>query len=571
MTMSRKTGRELATELATMRECQQGLEACQLNLEQEQVRYHTLLAASPDAMVFVNREGQIIEVNAQLERLFGYEPGELDGRPLEMLVPAQYRVRHAQHVAGFFTNPRQRPMGSSFEIYGVKKDGQEFPADVSLSFLEVDGETFATAAVRDITEKKKAAARLERDYHMQRATSAVLKIALEPTPLADQLQRILEHILSVPQLALEKKGAIYIVDRSEQALVLKAHQGFSESALVPCRQVPLGECLCGKAAQSCAMVFSECADDRHEILYGGAFPHGHYCIPILQGPESVGLINVFVREGHRYHEAEDQFLSVIADTLAGVLRHHRAEAEKKELVERLAASEKMAALGRWTSNFAHEIRNPLTAVGGLTRRLAKKVAASSEETTYIERILEEVGRLEVVLSNMLAYARSYRIPEEEHDLGVMLAHLLEQLAGTCRAQGIRVQADLDVVPAIHIDRQLAEKILANLLANAIEAMPQGGVLKVASTLRSIAAGNFVVIRIQDTGEGIAEENLPLVFEPFFTTKPGKKRTGLGLASTKKIIEAHGGAISVQSRAGEGTLVTLTFPVAPADLPVDFSI
>jgi len=566
------TSTELARELETMRLHLADLEKCRIGLASEQKKYDELLEAAPDAIVFVDRGGKIMRVNAQFERLFGYKAEEIEGNPLEKLVPPQFREKHRKFVADFFDRPRSRAMGSNLEIYGVRKNGEQFPVDISLSTLTVDRETFATAAVRDISERKQAEEKLMRDFHIQRVISAVLKISLEPVTLDEHLQRILELILSIPHLAFEGKGAIYVVDRDKNTLLLKAMQGFvSPAEEPPCRQRPLGECICGKAAQNGKLLFADCLDERHEVEFENLFPHGHYCVPILDGEEAVGLINVFVREGHRRNEAEEKFLLVIADTLAGIFRHHRIEKEKDRLLEKLANSEKMAALGRLTSNFTHEIRNPLMAIGGLAKRLAKKMDRNPEQMNYVERIVAQVARLEVLVKNLVAFSRSYSVPMAKHDPREIIASLLSKFSERCRLQSVAVETSLAEVPMVHMDRELMEMILENFIVNALDAMPQGGMLQFATLVQPAAGRDFILIRVKDTGTGISVENLPLIFEPLFTTKIGGERPGLGLASSKKIVEAHGGTLTVKSEPGSGTEVTLALPEERRAEAPDYSI
>ena len=366
------------------------LDQCRIEYQGVQKRYEQLLQSAPDAMVFVDKNAKIVLVNAQLGSLFGYTEEELTDMDLDCLVPVRYRGRHRENVARYFEQPRVRFMGSDLAIYGLRKDGSEFPADISLSPLETDGGIFAVGAVRDITARKKA------------------------------------------------------------------------------------------------------------------------------------------------------------------------EEEKQRLRDQLAEAEKLSALGRIAANVADEIRNPLTTVGGFARRL-HRIADSEKEREYAAYIISEVGRLEGVLRDVLAFSRTRSPLLEDHDIREIFDEVLETWEERFGRQAIIVQKRYGGDTVVRVDRTQVSEAIGCIIENAVDAMPRGGTLSIVIDRETVSGAPYVRVKLQDTGEGIPAEKIGKVFEPFFTTKLSPKGTGLGLPIAKRIMEEAGGMIMIKSTRGLGTTVTLLFP------------
>lgn len=552
---------QLLKELDKMRRKSERIEQCRFELEGVQKKYEKLLESSPDAMLFVNPESRIVFVNAQFERLFGYTEAEVIGKSLEMLIPERFRARHHENVEKFFSNPRVRPMGVGLRIYGLRKDGTEFPADISLNPLQADGELLATAAVRDETEHRRAEDIIERNYHIQRVISSILKIALEPIPLADQMDQVLELIFTMPGLALQSKGFIYLVEEDPQVLVLKAPRSFSESEQPPCEKVVMGKCMCSLGESSCSTLFSDCAAEGHEISHKDGFPHGHYCVPIASAGKLLGIISLYVEQGHKRSPEEEEFLTAVANTLVGVIARQKADLEKQKLREQLAQAEKFSALGRITANVADEFRNPLTAVGGFARRL-HKVVHEEPALEYTSSIISEVSRLETILHDVLIFSHSGSNHRDENDIRMIIDEVLSIYEEKCRQQSIVIQKEYGDVPSVTADKNQVLDALKQLIINAIDAMPNGGTLSITTKKDIVKVIPYAVIGIEDTGAGIPEDKLDMIFEPFFTTKIRPKGTGLGLSIAKKIAEEHGGFIRAKNGDGAGSVFMIYLPVSP---------
>lgn len=233
-------------------------------------------------------------------------------------------------------------------------------------------------------------------------------------------------------------------------------------------------------------------------------------------------------------------------------------AELKKSQDKLFQAEKLASLGRLTADVAHEIRNPLTAVGGFAHRL-HKIVEGEKQKEYADVIIAEVERLERILKDVLTFSRDARFHLERRPLEEAVHEVVRVYEGLCREQSIEVDVRItENLPPVLIDKDQVKQALTNLVANAMDVMQKGGMLTISVGREEINDVTYVFLTVSDTGPGIPEEKLPLIFEPFFSTKE-IHGTGLGLSITRKIIEEHGGFIRAESEEGRGATIGLYFP------------
>jgi two-component system NtrC family sensor kinase len=265
-----------------------------------------------------------------------------------------------------------------------------------------------------------------------------------------------------------------------------------------------------------------------------------------------GTFNMMTRDLEVARDRMENWTQTLAAEVA------KKVAELKKSQDKLIQAEKLASLGRLTADVAHEIRNPLTAVGGFAHRLYK-IAEGEKQKDYAEVIITEVDRLEKILRDVLTFSRDARFHFYRQPLEETVGAVVKVYEGILKERSINLVVDIgDNLPAVLIDKDQVKQALTNLLANAIDAMHNGGTLTIRANQEELNNVTYATLKTSDTGPGIPEEKLPFIFEPFFSTKE-IHGTGLGLSITRKIIEEHGGFIRAESVEGKGATIGLYFP------------
>ncbi|MBU1339219.1 MAG: hypothetical protein KKD56_09135, partial [Acidobacteria bacterium] len=230
--------------------------------------------------------------------------------------------------------------------------------------------------------------------------------------------------------------------------------------------------------------------------------------------------------------------------------------EKISLQQQLLTSEKLASIGLLSAGVAHEINTPLTGISSYVQILQKKMV-DSPNAQILEKIEAQTERVGRIVKNLLNFARN---PSEstfhQVDLGESLKEIIALIEYKLKNMNIKLDLDLKPVPSITAQGEQLQQVFINIILNAIDAMPEGGLL----TLSLDDKNDHVDVRIRDNGTGIKRQHLPHIFDPFFTTKGIGKGTGLGLSLSYAIIKEHEGRITVESELGKGTLFIISIPL-----------
>ena len=252
-------------------------------------------------------------------------------------------------------------------------------------------------------------------------------------------------------------------------------------------------------------------------------------------------------------------LGISAITLIGVNQNRHLK-RMKEMEDRIQLAERLSSLGHLAAGVAHEIRNPLNAIGMGLQRLKREFlppdeAKREEYLSFTELILKEIRRVNDIIEQFLTLSRPFQLNRKESSLQDLLRHLVTLFQEEASSLGIRLQAELPSdLPLLTVDLEKLTQAFINIMKNGMQAMEKGGTLRVeAKSLK-----DRVEVTISDSGSGIPPEQMEKIFNYYYTTK--EKGVGLGLPIAHRIIEAHGGQLNMESRVGSGTKVTVTLPI-----------
>jgi signal transduction histidine kinase/DNA-binding response OmpR family regulator len=469
----------------------------------------------------------------------------------------------------------------------------------------VKGKYLASILVRTIRyalERKHTEREIQRSSETNAVLNRLLSLSLENLTLKEMLERAIDQVTSVAWLALESKGAIFLVEDEPDVLIMKAQRGLSASVRSTCARVRFDTCICGQAASSATLRFVDHVDTHHQSKYDEMPPHGHYRVPILSGGKLLGVINTYVTEGHQRTDKEEGFLRAVAAVLAGIIERRKVEDELRKHRERLelevnertadlqkvnkqlrneieerkqieqelliakaAAEAANEAKSEFLANMSHELRTPLHCILSFASFGVKKYDKAKPEKLldYFTRIRQSGKILLKLLNNLLDLAKlesgGITFTFERTSLSVLVRSVVHELEAMLSERDLSLRYDPSAFNEDFVlDADKIKQVLRNLLNNAIKFSPQGGIINIE--VRPV--GDSVRISVGDRGPGVPENELEAVFDKFVQsskTKTGAGGTGLGLAICREIVAGHAGCIWAENRPEGGAVFTLEIP------------
>ena len=485
-----------------------GLAAINRDITEQQPaeeRFRLAVESAPNAIVMVDQNGNIILVNSQVEKYFGYSRYELIGISVDRLVPHQYAAIHPSHRAEFLTNPQMRNMGVGRDLYALRRDGSEFPVEIGLAPIETDEGTFILATIVDITERKLAEERF--------------RLATESAPNA---------IVMVNQ-----SGNIVLVNsQAEKYFGYQRHEliGNSVDQLVPSRYTVVHPGYRVDFVSAPQMRAMGVGRDLYALRKDGS-----------EFPVEIGLAPIATHEG----------MFVLA-TIVDITERKQAEEETNRLNEELEA---------FAYSVSHDLRAPLRSIDGFSGVLSQKYSEvlGEQGAHYLSRIRANVQRMGQMIEDLLSLAKMTRheLRFQKVNLSEIAGDVLDELM--IQEPQRKIQIEIEEQVEAWCDAGLIQIVLQNLLGNAWkftstrnEALIQFG--RALQNRRGRA-----VYHIHDNGVGFDMNYAGKLFGAFqrlhtVNEFPG---TGIGLATVQRIIHRHGGEIWAEAALDQGATFFFT--------------
>jgi PAS domain S-box-containing protein len=534
-------------------------------LQEAEQHFRAVAESVNDAVVSAGPDNRIVFWNEAAEAIFGHSAEEALGMPLTALMPERFRERHLHAFTHLVEGGQPRLLGQTLELEGLRRDGSEFPLELSLGSWRQGERTFFTGVVRDIGERRRAARYLA-------AQHAVQEILLESPDMEVAMPRLLA---AVGQAMGWECGGFWLPDpdldelRCEAFWAAQANPEFEAAT----RELRLrrGEGLPGGVWQAgeprwVLDVRADAGFRRAKAAIPAAL-RGAVALPVLSGGgQVVGVLEFLSSQLARPDHDMTRMMSTISTQVGQFVRRKHVEqalaATAAELRRRAAELERSnAELQQFAYMASHDLSEPLRMISGFAQLLERRYGGSLDQDAgeLIAYILDGTERMRTLIDDLLAYSRVGRTgqPDEDVDLAESLHMAREAVAAAIAETGAEVRAT-GPLPVVRGNRRELAQLLQNLLSNAIKFVAEGPPRVEVSASRVDGMWDLAV---RDNGIGIEPRHAERIFEMFQRLHPRDdyEGTGIGLAICKKIAERHGGDIRVEAAPGGGSVFHVTLP------------
>jgi len=496
-----------------------------------EARYRVVVETASDAVVSMDENGAILLANPATSRVFGYEPAELIGKPLTMLMPESMRKLHDGGFQRYLATGQRHLNWQGTELIGLRKNGEEFPAEVSFGELIRNGRRVFTGFIRDISEQKGAQEALRR-------SEAYLAESQRLTHTGSWASHATTH------------EALYWSEEMFRIFGFDPQQG------LPMREQWLQrihpEDRDRVKQQASDRMFLQKLDSDLEyriVLPDGTVKHIH------------GL-------AHPVLSLNGELVEVVG-TVVDITERKRAENERERLQllqADLAHINRVSMMGELTASLAHEIKQPIFAASAdaetCLRWLERDQPDLVEAQEAALRVMRDVTRASDIITRIVSLFKKGVPQRELVDVKGVIQEMIALLRGEASRYSISIHAELmEGLPKIEADRVALQQVLMNLMLNAIEAMKETGTPgRLTITTRQVE-NRQILVSVSDTGMGLPPEKTEQIFNAFFTSKP--QGTGMGLPISRSIIESYGGKLWATANSGPGVTFQFTLPVEAA--------
>jgi signal transduction histidine kinase len=464
------------------------------------------------------------------------------------------RILRIDHFAGLALHHGAELVGTAVL---VMRRGRTSPSPEVLNL-------FAHVAAVSLRRKRAEDALQQQTRELEdlNRTSQALNASLD---LDQVLSTVVTRVCDLLEVAA---CSVWLLDGDSGDLVCRCAKGAHQDVVVGWQLAP-GQGLAGhvlKTGESLIVPDTE----REPLYYRGVEQEtglklrSILSVPLRLKDEMIGVLQVLDRGVDRMQHTDQVLMEAVASAAAIALENARLYADLQARMDQLKVAQaqlvqsaKMVAVGDLAAGVAHELNNPLMSIMGSSELLLERADLDDRDRQRLESVVRQAGKARDIIRNLLDFAHQRGFLHDWADVNEVLQASLALLRQRLEVGQIEIREDYAPdLPQMLIDANRMRQVFANLLTNAQQAMPQGGVLQVSS--RWLEEG--IAVQITDSGEGIPEEHLDRIFEPFFTTRPVGEGTGLGLSVSLGIVQAHGGRIEVESQPGQGSTFVVWLPI-----------